>query len=39
VALAGAAIIVAGTAGSLVLARGRRTERLAIAVPQTAGAS
>ena len=39
VALAGAAIIVAGTAGSLVLARGRRTERVAVAVPQLAGAS
>ena len=39
VALAGAAIIVAGTAGSLVLARGRRTERVAVAVPQPAGAS
>jgi hypothetical protein len=39
VALAGAAIIVAGTAGSLVLARGRRTERVAIPVPQAAGAS
>jgi EmrB/QacA subfamily drug resistance transporter len=38
VALAGAAIIVAGTVGSLMLARGRRTDRAAIAVPQPAAA-
>jgi hypothetical protein len=39
VSLAGAVIIVAGSAGSLVLARGRRTERVAVVVPQPAGAS
>jgi EmrB/QacA subfamily drug resistance transporter len=39
VALAGAAIIVAGTAASLILARGRRVERAVIGVPQPAGAS
>jgi EmrB/QacA subfamily drug resistance transporter len=39
VSLAGAAIIVAGSAGSLLLARGRRNERVAVVVPQPAGAS
>jgi hypothetical protein len=37
--LAVAAIIVAGSAGSLVLACGRRTERVSVVVPQPAGAS
>jgi hypothetical protein len=38
VSLAGAAIIVAGTAASLVLARGRRTGRVAVPAPQPAPA-
>jgi hypothetical protein len=39
VALTGAAIIVAGTAASLALARVRQSGRVAVAVPQPAGAS
>jgi hypothetical protein len=38
VALAGATIVVAGTATSLMLARGRRTERAGAPVPQPAAA-
>jgi hypothetical protein len=38
VALAGAAIVVAGTAASLMLARGRQPERASTPIPQPAGA-